>query len=189
MSLASVVEWTRQTFMPLGPLGLFVLAFIESSFFPVPPDVLLIPLVLASPHQALLLAAIATAGSVTGAMFGYELGRRGGRPVLERMVSQRNIDRVEGYYDRYGALAVGFAGFSPVPYKVFAVSSGTFEMDLPTFVTVSTLSRGARFFAEAILFMLYGEEIMSFFETYFGPLTLVAAGLAVAGYVVWKQWL
>lgn len=189
MALEQAIEWTREVFMPFGPFGLFVLAFIEASFFPVPPDVLLIPLVIASPEMALFLAAIATVGSVTGAVVGYEAGRRGGRPVMNEIVSDRNIRRVEEYYNRYGVFAVGVAGFSPVPYKVFAISSGVFEMDLKSFVAVSTLSRGARFFAVAGLFMLYGEQILGFVEAYFGTLSLLLAGAAVVAYVIWKQWL
>lgn len=176
MELVQVVtRWTEAYFLPLGPFGLFLLAFIESSFFPIPPDVLLIPLVLDAPGAWILLATMATVGSVTGAVLGYYVGREGGRPVLDRMFGDRKIDMVERYYDDYGIHAVGVAGFSPIPYKVFAISAGTFRMDLLEFTVISTLSRGARFFLLAYLTAAYGDRILSFIEGYFGPLSLIIA--------------
>jgi len=188
-TLEAAVTWSKEVFLPYGPAGLFGLAFIESTFFPVPPDVLLIPLVLASPESALFLAGVTTLGSVAGAIVGYFLGKKGGRPVMEWMVSERNLERVEDYYDRYGVLAIGIAGFSPIPYKVFTVTSGAFDMDLPAFTIVSTLSRGARFYAEAIVLMLWGDQVVGFLQNYFGPLSLVVAVAIAAAYFVWKEWL
>lgn len=178
--VSTVVHWTEAYFLPLGPLGLFLLAFIESSFFPVPPDVLLLPLVLDSPGSWVLLASLATVGSVTGAVLGYYMGREGGRPVLHRMFGEDKIDMVEGYYDDYGIHAVGVAGFSPIPYKVFAISAGTFRMDLLEFTVISTISRGARFFLLAWLTAAYGDRVLSFLEGTFGPLSLIIA-VALAG--------
>lgn len=179
---------TEALFLSFGAVGLFLLAFIESVFFPIPPDVVLIPLSLSQPSFALFYAAVATIGSVAGAGVGYWIGYRGGRPALERMVSEQNISRVERYYEEYGILAVGIAGFTPVPYKVFTLSSGAFSLDVKGFLAVSVISRGARFFLEAALLMLYGETIVSFLESLFGAITLVVAVLAAAAYVMWKRY-
>lgn len=188
MVLDGVVAWTRELVVSFGAVGLFALAFVESMFFPIPPDVALIPLALTTPELALFYAFVTTLGSVGGAIAGYEVGRKGGRPVLERMVSDRNISRVERYYDEYGVLAVGVAGFTPIPYKVFTLSSGAFRLNRAGFVLVSVVSRGARFFLEAVLIMLYGEAIVSFITGTFGILTLLVAAGLVTAYIVWKQY-
>lgn len=189
MALDTLVTWTREIVVSFGAVGLFALAFVESMFFPIPPDVALIPLALTTPELALFYAFVATLGSVMGAIAGYEVGRKGGRPVLERMVSERNIRRVEDYYDDYGVLAVGVAGFTPIPYKVFTLSSGAFKLNRAGFILVSILSRGGRFFLEAILILLYGEAIVSFIRGAFGIITLLAAAGLVTAYIVWKQYL
>jgi membrane protein YqaA with SNARE-associated domain len=185
----SLIAWTKNVFLPLGPLGLFITAFIESTFFPIPPDVLLIPLVLADPGSWWFLGAVTTLGSVLGAAAGYYMGYRGGRPLMEKMVSERNIERVESYYDEYGILAVGIAGFSPVPYKVFTVTSGVFQLNVPGFIVVSTVSRGARFFLIAGILGFYGEQVVTVIETYLGPISVIVAGLIVVAYIIWKQYL
>lgn len=190
MSLTGeLIQGTQDLFLSFGLLGLFVLAFIESSFFPIPPDVVLIPMALTSPQYALLYAAITTAGSVLGAVAGYYIGYKGGRPVLRKFASEKNVDRVEEYYDEYGVAAVGIAGFSPVPYKVFTISSGAFKLDFKQFMAVSVLSRGARFFIEAGLIMLYGEEIEAFLHGSFGIVTVVLGMVLVAAYFIWKKYL
>lgn len=183
-----VVDATREFFLSFGAAGLFAVAFLEAVFFPVPPDLILIPLAIATPDLALLYAGIATAGSVVGAVAAYYIGYRGGRPVLDRFVSDRNMDRVQAYYDEYGVLAVGIAGFTPIPYKVFTLSSGAFRLSLPGFVVVSVLSRGIRFFLEAVLILLYGEQILSFLTGLFGVVTVALAVVMVLLYIVWKQY-
>jgi len=183
-----LIERTQDIFLSFGALGLFVIAFVESIFFPIPPDVVLLPLAVATPELALFYAAVATAGSVMGAIVGYWFGAKGGRPVLEKVASDRNIDRVEDYYDRYGVMAVGIAGFTPIPYKVFAISSGTFKLDMTGFLVASTLSRGARFFLIGGLIWWKGEQIMAFLDGSFGILTLAVAAAAVGAYIVWKRY-
>lgn len=185
----TVMNGTQELFLSFGVLGLFIIAFLESVFFPIPPDVVLLPLAVATPDAALFYALVATLGSVMGAVVGYWFGYKGGRPLLDNMASERNVERVERYYDEYGVLAVGIAGFTPIPYKVFAISSGTFKLDMKGFLLASVLSRGGRFFLEAALIMLYGEQIMSFLHGSFGVLTIAVAVAAVAAYVVWKKYL
>ena len=183
----ATVEWTQRTLQPLGAWGLFILAFIESSFFPVPPDLLLVILALENPQSALFLALITTIGSVLGGMFGYFIGYAGEHAVLERFVSRKKIDHVHRLFNKYEAWAIFIAGFTPIPYKVFTIAAGVFYVDFKVFVLMSVLSRGARFFAEALLIMYFGQAIMSFLDQYFGLLTIVVVIVAVTAWYVMKR--
>lgn len=189
MVLAGVLSALEETLLSMGVVGLFIVSFLNSSFLPLPADVILIPLSLAAPELALIYALVTTVGSVMGAAFGYYIGYHGGRPVLRKSVSQKNINRVDRYYEKYGVMAVGVAGMSPVPYKVFTLSSGAFKLDFKSFIMISTVSRGIRFFAEAILIILYGDEIVSFLHGPFGLVMLAVAAVFVVLYIVWKQYL
>ncbi len=133
---------------------LFAMAFAESSFFPLPPDILLIALCIQDQTQAPLYALVCTAGSVLGGMFGFGLGRGGGRPLLDRLFRQERILAVERHYQRYDVWAVAIAGFTPIPYKVFTISAGVFRLDFWRFCLASLGSRGARFFLIAMAFYL-----------------------------------
>ena len=157
-TLASIphglVEWTvhwAQT--PYSTWALFLNAFAESSFFPVPPDVMLIALSMANPPGAMLLAFITTVGSTLGGMFGFFIGKVGGRPLLLKIFKEKKVAVVDSYFEKYGVMAVGVAGFTPIPYKVFTLSAGAFRMNFPRFVIVSILSRGARFFLVGLVIM------------------------------------
>jgi|Deesub1362A_J573_1020465.scaffolds.fasta_scaffold00023_183 undecaprenyl-diphosphatase len=178
MSLERVIEETKDFFLPYGPLGLFALAFIESSFFIVPPDVLLIPLCLVNPELAFFYASVCTIGSVSGAIFGYYIGKKGGRPVLLKYASEDKIKKVEELFRKHGTLAVGLAGFTPIPYKVFTISSGVFNHKIHPFIIVSLIGRGLRFFSLAAIIKLYGDKIMGIISSYFEAFSL-ALGLAV----------
>ncbi|MFQ5681126.1 MAG: YqaA family protein [Candidatus Omnitrophota bacterium] len=171
--------------IPYGPWGLWGLSFAESSFFPLPPDVLLIALAIAEPSQAMSLALVTTAGSVCGAVFGYFVGHRYGRRILRRLVSPDKIAAIEGYYKRYDVWAVGIAGFTPIPYKVFTVSAGVFGLDLKRFILVSILSRGARFFLVAGIIYFFGEAIARVAGKYVNALSLVFVALLIGG--VWAM--
>ena len=162
-SLHLFLDQSKVFFENLGPFGLFLLALIESSVFIIPPDTLLILLVLANPASGLFLALICTLGSTIGGVIGYGIGFWGGRPVLERLVKADKIEKVNSMYDKYGVWAVAVAGFSPLPYKVFTISSGLFKLNLMAFTVASFFSRGARFFMVAIFLMIFGK---SFIEKY-----------------------
>ncbi|MDI3280240.1 MAG: YqaA family protein [Bacillota bacterium] len=183
-----LIEWTLEVFAPYGDLGLFAVSFMESSFFPIPPDVLLIPLTLLRPQWGLWLALVTTTASVLGALFGYYIGARGGRPLLERLVSPRRLVEVESLFQRYGAWAVGVAGFTPIPYKVFTIAAGVFHLNRRIFVVASVASRGLRFGLEAVLVMLYGEEIVRFLTGYFDLATLALTLAVLAGYGLYWLW-
>jgi membrane protein YqaA with SNARE-associated domain len=174
-----VMHWAQT---PYGGLALFLLAFCESSFFPIPPDALLIPLCMANPPMSLWYAVLCSLGSVFGGIFGYGLGRIGGRPLLERWVSVERIQLVQRHYQRWDVWAVAVAGFTPIPYKVFTISAGVFLLDFIRFVIASILSRSARFFLVAGLFYFFGPTINQFISRYFNILSILFIVLLVLGF-------
>ncbi|MEJ2230081.1 MAG: DedA family protein [Nitrospirales bacterium] len=145
------MEWGKQLYdwmlswadSPYGVPALFCLAFAESSFFPLPPDVLVIALTLGSPSQGWWYATVATMGSVLGGAFGYGIGWFGGRPLLLRFMGQARMDLVHQYFQRYEAWAILIAGFTPIPYKIFTIGAGAFYVDFRTFMVASVISRPA----------------------------------------------
>ena len=170
----------------MGPLGLFLLSFAESSFFPVPPDILLIALALARPETSFILALITTIGSVLGAIFGYFIGLKGGRPVLEKFISKDRISLVHEYFNRYEAWAIGIAGFTPIPYKIFTISAGVFYINFTRFVLVSILSRGARFFLVGTAIFMFGDRIKFYLEKYFNIFSIAFVLLIILGFLALK---
>lgn len=184
-----IIAFTQETFIPFGTMGLFIVAFMESSFFPVPPDLLLIPLALADPANALLFAAIATAGSVSGSLVGYYIGKWGGRPLLIKVIGKRRTAKVHNYFSKYGDWAIGIAGFTPIPYKVFTIAAGAFHHSILRLVLISFVSRGARFFLIGTVAMLWGERIISFLDSYFEIFTVVLVAAIVGGYLLYKKFL
>ena len=182
-----LMNWSQTNLVPYGELGLFLVAFAESSFFPIPPDLLLIPLVLAAPELGLWYAFICLVGSVLGAIFGYYIGLRGGRPALQKLVSEAKILRVENYFKKYGEMAVGIAALTPIPYKVFTISAGIMKMVLKKVIIVSILGRGGRFFPLAIVLMIYGQEIIGFLNQYFEIVTMGIGVVALVSWIIWKK--
>lgn len=182
--LETLLEWANDILGQYGILALIVLSFMEASFFPIPPDVLLIPLCLSNPQMSLLYGFITTFSSAVGALFGYWIGLKGGRPLLLRLVSKEKVARVEGYFNKYGLWAVGISAFTPLPYKVFTIASGVFRLqNLLKFFLVSLVGRGGRFMVVAVLIMQYGEMILDFVTQSFTNLTLMVAGAVVAIYL------
>lgn len=173
---------------PGGAWALFLLAFAESSFFPIPPDVLLIALCIGAPLQAWRFALICSAGSVLGGAFGYLVGYQFfellGRPVIEFYSAGESYQRVQQWYRQWDALAVGVAGFTPVPYKVFTIAAGAFHINFPTFLAASAVSRSARFFLVAGLIRIFGPGIRRMIERYFNLLTILFAILLVGGFLL-----
>jgi membrane protein YqaA with SNARE-associated domain len=159
-----VVHWAHT---PYGGLALFLLAVCEASFFPIPPDALLIALCISNPALSFWYALLCSAGSILGGALGYGVGLKGGRPLLERWVRPERIQLVERHYQRWDVWAVAVAGFTPIPYKVFTISAGAFLLDFWRFVVASLLSRSARFFLVAGLFFFFGAVINTFIIRYF----------------------
>ncbi len=157
-------------------------SFAESSFFPIPPDVLLIPMVLANRRAAFEIAAICTIASVAGGVFGYAIGSflydSVGVWVIELYNLQHKVENFRQLYAEWGILIILLAGFTPIPYKVFTIASGLAAYDLGLFILLSVIGRGGRFFLLATLLYIYGEPIRSFIER---RLELLTAGAAIAG--------
>ncbi|MHB9145509.1 MAG: phosphatase PAP2 family protein [Symbiobacteriia bacterium] len=182
---ATLHGWLQSTtamFQSLGPWGLALLSFAEASFFPVPPDLVLIPLVLANPRLALWYATIATASSTAGGLFGYWLGRRVGRSLLRRFASEEQIGRIAMMFQRYGGWAVLTAALTPIPYKVFTIAAGLFLVSLSTFTGASIVGRGLRFYLEAVLLWLYGPSMVQFLQGPFGWVTVLVTVAVAALY-------
>lgn len=157
---------------PAASVWLFAFAFAGSSFFPVPPDILLIALCLtdaslSSLPTAMWYAGVCTAGSAIGGVFGYFLGAKAGRPVLTRLASPRTVDAAERLLQRYDVWAVGAAGFTPIPYKVFTIAAGLLRVRFARFVVVSIASRGARFFLVAALCYALGDRVRYYLDRHF----------------------
>jgi membrane protein YqaA with SNARE-associated domain len=159
-------------------LVLAVEAFAESIFFPIPPDPLLVLVALLQQHLAIWLAIMVTVTSVAGAIVGHWLGGKLGRPLLDRWFSERIVDAAEGWLSRYGVWATIIAAFTPIPYKVFAITAGVLDMDRRSFIIASIIGRGARFMTIGVLVMVYGDRIEEFIGDNF-ELVTVSVGAAL----------
>lgn len=173
---------------PHAPTALFLVAFAEASFFPVPPDVLLIALAIGLPARAFRFAAITSLGSLCGGLAGYAIGyglmASVGQSILDFYHLNAQFARIRELYLRYDVWAVGVAGFTPIPYKVFTIAAGAFDMDPWRFALASLVSRGARFFLVGWLIHHYGAPIKGFIDRYFNILTVVFTVLLVGFFVV-----
>jgi undecaprenyl-diphosphatase len=170
-----------------GIIGLVVVAFAEASFFPVPPDALLIPLALAAPEKALFYALICTLASSAGGLVGYFLGKQAGRPLLNRLTPKQYLLKVEELFQRFGGWAIAFAALTPVPYKVFTIAAGVFLVKKRILLISSLLGRGLRFYLEALTIKFMGPTAVDFLKQYSGPLTF-ALGVLIIVWAVWYTW-
>ena len=169
---------------------LAVIAFLESSVFPIPPDILLIPMVLAAPTRAWRIVAIVTTASVLGGLAGYAIGyflfETIGSSIIEFYGYLEKFERFQDWYREWGGWIVFAGGFSPIPYKVITIASGSVQLDIWTFTIVSIISRGGRFILVAFLLWKFGAPIRAFIERWLGPLTLLFVVLLVLGFVALK---
>lgn len=185
--MAGLVEWVVSWAQsPAGSTALFLIAFAESSFFPIPPDLLLIAMALIKPEAAFVLALICSAGSVLGGMTGYLIGWLGGRPLLHRIFPENKINVVKNAFEKYEVWAIAVAGFTPIPYKVFTISAGTFEIPFRPFAAVSAVSRSARFFLVAGAIYFWGDSVKHLLEKYFNWFTLIFMALLIGGFLLVK---
>jgi membrane protein YqaA with SNARE-associated domain len=186
-----VIKWSET---PYANWALFCLAVIEASFFPIPPDVLLIAMSISLPDRALFFAFLASAGSVIGGALGYLIGLLLWSALADIFFeyipgfTPELFSRVQGYFEQYDFLVVFAAGFSPIPYKVFTIGAGVFDIGFPTFMLASIVSRSARFFLEAWLLKRYGAPMKLFIDRYFnwlaiGFVLLLAGGFLLVGMV------
>ena len=153
-------------FKSMGVWGLALNSCIESFFLVPPPDFLLIFMDLAKPEKALYYAFICTIASAVGGAIGYAIGYWGGRPAFNFLFRNHKdkFEAVEKLYNQYGSIAVFFSAFTPIPYKIFTISSGILNMNFWKFFIVSVIGRGARFFLVSIVLMFFGEEIKDHLE-------------------------
>lgn len=178
---------------------LFIMAVAESIFFPIPVDVLLIALCVSLPPKSFRFAAICTVGSVLGGFFGYQIGSflwYDGAGQFSRLAvffldvipgfTESTFEAVQGLYREYDFVAVFAAGFTPLPYKVFTVTAGVFDISLPVFLLASVASRAARFFLVGALFYYFGAPIKRFIDQYLEMLSIAFLLLLIAGFVLLK---
>jgi membrane protein YqaA with SNARE-associated domain len=186
--IRGLYDWTmRMAGHERAPLFLFAVAFIESSFFPIPPHIMLIPMVLAHRDRAWWYALIATVGSVLGGIAGYGIGyflfEAVGRPVFEFYGYAEKFQSFAGRYNDYGAWIVFFAGVTPFPYKVITIASGVTQLNFVVFMLASVASRGLIFFVIGALLYWFGAPIKSFIEQRLGMVATVFMVLLIGGFV------
>jgi membrane protein YqaA with SNARE-associated domain len=173
---------------PNALLALIVIAFAESSFFPLPPDLLLIPMMLSRPRAAWRLAAICTLASVAGGLLGYAIGYWGfdliGRPILEFYHAMPRYDALKAGFDRWGVWIIIIKGMTPIPYKLVTIASGVAHFDLWAFIGASIISRSIRFFLLAALLWWFGPAVREFIERRLMLVTTAFAVCLVGGFVV-----
>ncbi|MDF0594797.1 YqaA family protein [Psychromarinibacter halotolerans] len=170
--------------------ALAFVAFIESSVFPIPPDLLMIPMIIAAPRRAFVIAGVCTVSSVLGGMFGYYIGyglfETVGRPVLEFYGKDAYFDEFRARYNEWGAWAVLIAGVTPFPYKVITILSGTTGLNLAVFTVASIIARGLRFFVVAALLWKLGAPIRDFIERRLGLMFTLFVVILLGGFLAVK---
>jgi len=186
--LRRLYNWTMSlSGHPHALWALAAVAFIESSVFPIPPDILIIPMVLAAPQRAWKIALVATVASVLGGVLGYAIGAflfdSLGRPLLDFYGYADKFTTFQEKYNEWGAWIVAGAGFTPFPYKVITIASGVTHLDPVVFMVASVLSRGARFFLIAALLWKFGAPIRSFIDRYLPLLATLFFLLLFGGFI------
>lgn len=175
---------------PNAMFWLFVIAFAESSFFPVPPDIMIIPMVLATPQKAWRIAGCALTASVVGGYFGYALGMFGYEAIAKPLIAfygyNETFAEFSRYYQEWGAWIVFMAGLTPFPYKVITITSGVLGLNIWVFGIASVLARGIRFYLIAFLLKRYGMPMKNFIEKNLGLLTILFVILLVGGFYLIK---
>ncbi|MCT4559413.1 MAG: DedA family protein [Pelagimonas sp.] len=189
--LRRLYDWTLA--QAQSPYALWVLAlvsFVESSVFPIPPDVLMIPLILATPHRAWLIAGVATVSSVLGGMLGYGIGyffyESLGQPILESLGKADSMAEFNDRFNGVGFWAILIAGVTPFPYKVITIMSGWTAMPIWIFIITSIIARSLRFFVVAGLLRAFGPRIRDFIERYLGLVFTLFVALLLGGFLLVK---
>ncbi len=182
-----VLSWADSKY---AAQALLLLAFAESSFFPIPPDVLLVALALSVPGRAFRYALLCTVGSLLGGFFGYYIGKFGyasvGQPIIDFYHAQDLMLAIKARYDAYGFWGVLVAAITPIPYKVFTISSGFFSFNLLEFAAASVIGRSFRFFLVAGLIWKFGEPIRGFIDKYFNLVVTIFVILLIGGFFIVK---
>ncbi len=187
--LRALYNWTISLAQsPHALWALAIVAFVESSFFPIPPDVLMIPMIIARPSRAFVIAAVATVASVMGGLFGYFIGAvlmdSIGQPILEFYGKDASFAEMAAVFNAYGAWAVVVAGVTFLPFKVITIASGVTGLSLPVFIVSSIFARALRFFLVAALLWKFGAPIRDFIERRLGLVFIVFCVLLIAGFAL-----
>lgn len=187
--LRRLYNWTlAQAMSPYALWVLAAVAFIESSFFPIPPDVLMIPMIIARPSKAFVIAGVATVASVLGGLFGYFIGwgffELIGQPIFEFYGKGDAVAEFQQRFNDYGAWAVLIAGVTPFPFKVITIMSGVTALSLPVFIVSAIIARALRFFLVAALLWKFGEPIRDFIERRLGLVFIIFCVLLLGGFAV-----
>ncbi|MEL6641011.1 MAG: YqaA family protein [Pseudomonadota bacterium] len=187
--LRGLYNWTlAQAQSPYALWVLAAVAFVESSFFPIPPDVLMIPMIIARPSKAFLIAGVATIASVLGGLFGYLIGwgffELIGQPIFDFYGKADSVAEFQARFNEYGAWAVLIAGVTPFPFKVITIMSGVTGLSLPIFIVSSIIARALRFFIVAALLWKFGEPIRDFIEKRLGLMFIIFCVLLVGGFAL-----
>jgi len=173
---------------PAAPAWLFAIAFAEASFFPLPPDALLIPMAVAQPRLAWRFAAVATIGSVLGGALGYGIGfllfARLAQPIIDFYHYHAAFAAFQSSFARYGVWVILVKGVTPIPYKIVTIAAGAAAFNFWVFMAASCVTRGGRFFLEALLLRYYGEPARLFIEKRLGLVTVLVAVGIVAGFLI-----
>lgn len=185
--IRKLYDWTMSLAESRHALwALFIIAFIESSFFPIPPDVLMIPMIIAMPTRAFYIAAVATVGSVLGGLFGYYIGfalfETIGQPIFDFYGKAEYVEEFKQSYNEIGVWAVLAAGVTPFPFKVITIMSGATQLNLFAFVASAIVARALRFFIVATLLWKFGPPIRDFIEKRLGLVFTVFCVLFIGGF-------
>ena len=185
------VDLSRELFISLGAPGLFAVAFLEFFFFPILPDMVLIPLVLVQPTLAPMYAAVATAGSVLAGLLGYYTGRKGGRLVLESRFSDERVEHMKAYFERSGFATIAVGAFAPIPegYELLSVASGVLGFDYRRYFLASLLGRGGKYLLEVALVVALGDAVRSMGEVDLYLVLGIVAIIVVASYLLRRWWM
>jgi membrane protein YqaA with SNARE-associated domain len=186
--LRRLYDWTmRKAADERAPWALAIVSFVESSFFPIPPDVMLVPMVLSRREKAWWYATIATVASVIGGILGYAIGYylydAVGLPILKFYGNEHALDGFKAFVRDYGVPAVIIKGMTPIPYKVVTIAAGVGQMNLLAFIGASIVARALRFYLVAGLLYFVGEPIRAFIETRLALVTTAFVVLLIGGFI------
>ncbi|WP_048602186.1 YqaA family protein [Rubeoparvulum massiliense] len=183
--LTDMIDSITNWLVDVGSWGLFIIAFMESSFFPIPPDVFQIALSLLHMEKALWYGLVVTIGSVLGSILGFYIGKWAGRPLLHRFFKEATVNRVEELFQKYGAVAILIAAVTPIPYKVFTIAAGVFEIRLFSLLFWSAIGRGARFMFSGVMIYYFGQAGIDFIKANMDWVSILIALVLVVIYIVY----
>ena len=192
--MSRIVEWVQGFALSLGGPGLFLIAFLDSSFlsFPEVNDLLIVWLTTQHPHRMVYYALMTTLGSISGCLALYTVARKGGEAFLRRRFKEGHVTRAMTTFRKYGLLAILIPSIlpPPMPFKIFVLAAGVSKVKLPHFIAAIAIGRGTRYFGEGLLAVFYGDAAAEYLKTNARPIAMVFAALCLVGgvgYVLWRR--